>query len=84
MVAIETDEGLTGYGEGAPGVLITGENLEGTIAQIHMLAEKLKDTDPTDLEAVSYTHLYVYKRQLLSQRQILFFFCFVFFCDKME
>ena len=52
VVAIETDEGLTGFGEGAPGVLITGENLEGTIAQIHMLAEKLKDTDPTDLEAV--------------------------------
>ncbi|RGZ01518.1 dipeptide epimerase [Clostridium sp. AM58-1XD] len=52
VVKIETDEGLVGYGEGAPGVLITGENLDGTIAEINMLADKLKNTDPTDMEAV--------------------------------
>ena len=27
LVEIETDEGITGYGEGSPGPLITGENL---------------------------------------------------------
>ena len=30
IVSVETDEGLVGYGEGAPGILITGETLAGT------------------------------------------------------
>ena len=39
LVEIETDEGITGYGEGSPGPLITGENLEGTVATIERLKE---------------------------------------------
>ena len=31
LVEIETDAGITGYGEGSPGPLITGENLPGTV-----------------------------------------------------
>lgn len=53
VVKIETDEGLTGYGEGAPAVLITGENRQGTIAAIeNCLAPALLGCDPTDLEKV--------------------------------
>ena len=32
LVEIETDAGITGYGEGSPGPLITGENLEKYLA----------------------------------------------------
>ena len=53
VVKIETDEGIIGYGEGAPGVLITGENRQGTIAAIeNHLAPALIGCDPTDLEKV--------------------------------
>ena len=30
IVSVETDEGLVGYGEGAPAILISGESLSGT------------------------------------------------------
>ncbi len=53
LVVIETDEGITGYGEGSPGVLITGENLPGTIASIRMFRDKLIGMDPLDLESIS-------------------------------
>ena len=52
LVEIETDEGITGYGEGSPGPLITGENLEGTVATIERLKEKLIGMDPCDMEAI--------------------------------
>lgn len=52
LVEIETDEGITGYGEGSPGPLITGENLEGTVETIRVLRESLTGMDPRDLEAV--------------------------------
>lgn len=52
VVAIETDEGLVGYGEGAPGILITGENLPGTVAGIEEMKKDLLGLDPTNLEAV--------------------------------
>ncbi len=52
IVSIKTDEGLTGYGEGAPGILITGENLQGTVAGIEIMKKDLIGLDPTDLEAV--------------------------------
>lgn len=52
VVRIETDEGLTGYGEGAPGVFVSGENLPGTVASIELMARDLIGVDPTDLEKV--------------------------------
>ena len=53
VVRVETDEGLVGWGEGAPGVLITGENRDGCIASIREhLAPALIGCDPTDLEKV--------------------------------
>lgn len=54
LVEIETDEGLIGYGEGAPGILITGENLEGTKRSIEILGEKLIGVDPMDIEKIYY------------------------------
>lgn len=52
VVTVETDEGLKGYGEGAPGTLVTGENLPGTVAGIEIMKPFLVGLDPTDLEAV--------------------------------
>jgi L-alanine-DL-glutamate epimerase-like enolase superfamily enzyme len=54
IVAVETDEGMTGYGEGAPGLLITGENLPGTVEGISLMKHDLIGTDPTDLEKIYY------------------------------
>lgn len=52
VVSVETDEGLVGYGEGAPGILITGETMEGTVESIRIFERDLIGTDPTDLEKV--------------------------------
>ena len=52
VVKVETDEGVFGYGEGAPGVLITGENLAGTVESIRQYEKALIGTDPRDLEKV--------------------------------
>ena len=52
LVEVETDAGITGYGEGSPGPLITGENLDGTIATVERLKEKLIGMDPRDMEAI--------------------------------
>lgn len=52
LVEVETDEGITGFGEGSPGPLITGENMAGTMETIRVLKEKLLGMDPRDLEAV--------------------------------
>jgi L-alanine-DL-glutamate epimerase-like enolase superfamily enzyme len=52
LVRVETDEGITGLGEGAPAVFVSGENLEGTVATVRLFAEKLKGVDPCCLEIV--------------------------------
>lgn len=52
IVSMETDEGLVGYGEGAPGILITGETLAGTAECIRAFERDLIGVDPTDLEKV--------------------------------
>lgn len=52
VVEVETDEGLVGYGEGAAAPLITGENLDGIIATITALREKLIGLDPRDIEKI--------------------------------
>lgn len=52
VVRIDTDEGLCGYGEGAPGVFVSGENLPGTVESIKLMERDLIGVDPTDLEKV--------------------------------
>jgi L-alanine-DL-glutamate epimerase-like enolase superfamily enzyme len=52
VTTVETDEGLTGYGEGSPGIFVTGETLEGAAACIALFEQKLTGTDPLDIEAV--------------------------------
>lgn len=52
IVKIETDEGLVGYGEGSPGILITGETLKGTSECIELFEKQLIGVDPLDIEKV--------------------------------
>lgn len=52
IVKIETDEGLVGYGEGSPGILITGETLKGTTECIELFEKQLIGIDPLDIEKV--------------------------------
>jgi L-alanine-DL-glutamate epimerase-like enolase superfamily enzyme len=52
VVAIETDEGLTGYGEGSPGILVTGETLEGVAACIALFEKSLIGRDPLNIEEI--------------------------------
>ena len=52
-VEIETDAGITGYGEGSPGPLITGENLPGTVETLRVFREKLIGMDPRDIEGIN-------------------------------
>ncbi|OTN86564.1 hypothetical protein A5819_003414 [Enterococcus sp. 7E2_DIV0204] len=52
IVEIETDEGTIGYGEGSPGILITGETLKGTTECIQLFERQLLGVDPLDLEKV--------------------------------
>lgn len=52
IVKIETDEGIIGYGEGSPGILITGETLKGTTECIQLFEKQLIGIDPLDIEKV--------------------------------
>lgn len=52
IVEIETDEGIIGYGEGSPGILITGETLKGTTECIQLFEKQFLGVDPLDLEKV--------------------------------
>lgn len=52
IVEIETDEGIIGYGEGSPGILITGETLKGTTECIQLFEKKLLGVDPLDIEKI--------------------------------
>lgn len=54
IVEIETDEGLIGYGEGSPGILITGETLKGTTECIQLFEKQLIGVDPLDIEKVHH------------------------------
>lgn len=51
-VEIETDEGISGYGEGAPFIIVNGDNLEGTIESIKLLGNAIIGTDPMDIEKI--------------------------------
>ncbi|OJG68695.1 mandelate racemase/muconate lactonizing enzyme family protein [Enterococcus moraviensis] len=52
VVEIETDEGIIGYGEGSPGILITGETLKGTTECIQLFEKQLIGVDPLDIEKI--------------------------------
>lgn len=52
IVEIETDEGIIGYGEGSPGILITGETLKGTTECIQLFEKHLLGVDPLDTEKI--------------------------------
>lgn len=52
IVEIETDEGINGYGEGSPGILITGETLKGTTECIQLFEKQLIGVDPLDIEKI--------------------------------
>ena len=52
VVEIETDENITGFGEGAPGILITGETLKGTVECIELFKKVLIGVNPLDREKV--------------------------------
>jgi L-alanine-DL-glutamate epimerase-like enolase superfamily enzyme len=54
VVGVETDEGLTGYGEGSPGILVTGETLEGVAACIALFEKSLVGMDPLNIEEIHH------------------------------
>lgn len=55
FVEIETDEGITGYGEGAPAVLVNGDTLEGTIKTIEVIKNEIIGIDPMNIERIYWT-----------------------------
>ena len=60
FLKVETDEGICGWGE----PVIEGR-ADTVRAAVKELKEYLIGKDPMRIEAVSYTHLDVYKRQVL-------------------
>jgi L-Ala-D/L-Glu epimerase len=51
LVRLETDVGLTGWGEGTPDPHVTGETFEGVVATLRHLAPALLGRDPLDRSA---------------------------------
>ncbi len=51
LVRIETDAGITGWGEGTPDPHVTGETFGGTVEMLKMLAPALLGLDPRDRTA---------------------------------
>lgn len=54
VVEIETNENIIGIGEGAPGILITGETLKGTVECIELFEKVLVGTDPLEIEKIHH------------------------------
>ena len=52
IVEIETEEGLVGYGEGGPGIFITGETLAGTIETIELFGQAIIGLNPFNIEKI--------------------------------
>lgn len=52
MVEIQTDEGISGYGEGASALLISGDILEGIKKGIEILGDAIIGINPMDIEKV--------------------------------
>jgi L-alanine-DL-glutamate epimerase-like enolase superfamily enzyme len=51
LVRLETDEGITGWGEGSPDPMVTGETFEGVVASLDFLARALLGLDPLNRSA---------------------------------
>ena len=69
IVSVETDEGLVGYGEGAPAILISGESLSGTNDVIKAMERELIGVDPTDLE--KYTGSWIVLQHIPEVQRML-------------
>lgn len=54
VVEMQTDEGIVGYGEGAPSPLITGETIPGTVASLELLEHHLIGQNPLDREQIHH------------------------------
>lgn len=52
VVEIQTDEGITGIGEGAASTFVTGETMDGAEAVLKSFEKALIGTDPGDIEKV--------------------------------
>lgn len=52
IVEIETEEGLVGYGEGGPGIFITGETLAGTLETIELFGQAIIGLNPFNIEKI--------------------------------
>jgi L-alanine-DL-glutamate epimerase-like enolase superfamily enzyme len=48
LVRIETDAGITGWGEGTPDPIVTGETFAGVVETLRLLAPALIGRDPRD------------------------------------
>jgi muconate cycloisomerase len=49
LVRVETDTGLTGWGEAASAPVMTGDTLESLVAAVHYLGVALRGRDPQDI-----------------------------------
>lgn len=52
LIKVQTDDGLTGYGEAAPFAPVTGETADGVIAVLQMLKPGLIGMDPFRIEQI--------------------------------
>lgn len=52
LVRLETDAGVTGWGEGTPDPIVTGETFDGVAATVRALAPALVGRDPRDRSAL--------------------------------
>src|SRR5918997_1506157 len=48
LVRIETDEGVSGWGEGTPDPIVTGETFRGVVETLKLLAPLLVGRNPLD------------------------------------
>ncbi|MDL2218574.1 dipeptide epimerase [Christensenellaceae bacterium OttesenSCG-928-M15] len=52
LVKIETDEGITGYGEAAPMPFVTGETVQSVLAMLNMLKRGLIGMNPLAIDSI--------------------------------
>lgn len=52
LVKIETDEGISGYGEAAPLPFVTGETIESVLAVTELFRKGLSGENPLDIERI--------------------------------